>query len=354
MTHTARPAPPDISADPFAERARHVRRLTLQLLGARFTFESGSAELMRLVERAYAGLPRHTLTTRPPRLAVRLVLGAGAAARSGDEPEPLATSSGGGILCGAGIDSSFAAICPPQRAALIVAARGLLRYPYHLRYELIEFAVFTLAARASGLMPLHAACIASGGRGLLLLGASGAGKSTAMLHCALAGLDVVSEDSLFVTPDTLLATGVANFLHVRRESLRFLPAREAAVLGRSPMIRRRSGVEKLEIDLRQPRFRLAPRPVELAAVVDLTARGGAPGALVTALGSRQLVARLRAGQPYAAGLRGWRTFAHAIGGLPAFELHRGRHPDDTVRALQQLLRETPRHRGRRARPRRHQ
>jgi hypothetical protein len=58
----------------------------------------------------------------------------------------------------------------------------MLRFPYHARYELIEFAVFTLAARAQGLVPLHAACVGEEGRGLLLMGESGAGKSTASLH----------------------------------------------------------------------------------------------------------------------------------------------------------------------------
>ena len=130
-----------------------------------------------------------------------------------------------------------------------------------------------------------------------------------MLHCALAGLDTVSEDSLFVTPDTLRATGVANFLHIRRESLRFLPAREAARLRRSPVIRRRSGVEKLEIDLRQPRFRLARRPVELVGVVELCPRDAGAGASLTAVGSRSGLARLRDSQPYAASLRGWRVFS---------------------------------------------
>jgi hypothetical protein len=351
MTPSARSTPPDISADPFAERGQGLRRVTLQLLGALITFESGSAELMRLVDTAYAGLPRHTLAARPPRLTVRLVLAEGVAARARDQPEPLAMSSGAGILCGAGIGSNVATICPAHGAALVVVAREQLQFPYHLRYELLEFAVFTLAARALGLMPLHAACVGSGGRGLLVLGASGAGKSTAMLHCALAGLDVVSEDSLFVTPDTLLATGVANFLHVSRESLRFLPARLAAALGRSPMIRRRSGVEKLEIDLRQPRFRLAPRPVELAGVVELSASRSGPEALATKLGSRQLLARLRDSQPYAAGLQGWRTFAHAIRRLPAFELRRGRHPDETVQVLRHLLGNMPRGRGRPARSR---
>lgn len=342
MTRSARSADADISADPFAERRRAAQRVTLQLLGARFTFESGSAELMRLVDWAFSGLPRHTLSAPAPRLAVELVLGGAPASRKRDEPEPLATSSGAGMLCGASSGSNIATVCPAQRAALVVVARELLRFPYHARYELVEFAVFTLAARAQGLVPLHAACVGSGGRGLLLLGASGAGKSTAILHCALAGLDVISEDSLFVTPDTLLATGVANFLHIRRESLRFVPAREAAALRRSPIIRRRSGVEKLEIDLRQPRFRLAPRPVELAGVVELHPQRVEAGASATALGSRQLLERLRDSQPYAANLPGWQVFSRAVRRLPAFELRRGRHPDETVAALRRLLHDIPR------------
>jgi len=348
MTLATRSTAPDISADPFQERRRGVRRVTRQLLGAQFVFESDSAELLRLVDRAYAGLPRHALAARVPRITLRLALADDAGARRGaggkEEPPPLAMSSGAGFLCGATAQASLSAMCPAQRAALVVVARELLRFPYHVRYELIEFAVFTLAARVQQLMPLHAACVGSDGRGLLLLGASGAGKSTAILHCALAGLDLVSEDSLFVTPDTLLATGVANFLHVRRESLRFVPAPQAVALGRSPVIRRRSGVEKLEIDLRQARFRLAPRPVELAGIVELCPQRAEAGACLTPLGSRQLLARLRDSQPYAANLQGWRTFSRAVRGLPAFELRRGRHPDDTVQVLQRLLRELPRSR----------
>jgi hypothetical protein len=339
MTPAPHAAAPDISRDPFRERPRGLRRATMQLLGARLVFESESTELMRLVEWAYAGLPRHTLSRPVPRLTMRLVLGDNTSSRISDVPAPLATSSGVGFLCGATPKTSMAAVYPSGRAALVIVDRELLRFPYHVRYELIEFAVFTLVARVQNLVPLHAACVGRGGRGLLLLGASGAGKSTALLHCALAGLDLLSEDSLFVTPDTLLATGVANFLHIRRESLRFLPAREAAALRRSPTIRRRSGVEKLEIDLRQSRFHLASRPLELVGVVELCPRRSEAGATPTALGSRQLLVRLRDSQPYAAGLRNWRPFARSVRCLPAFELSRGRHPHETVAALQRLLRD---------------
>lgn len=337
MTPATHAAMPDIFDDPFRERRRGTRRATLQLLGARFEFESESAELMRLVDRAYAGVPRHKLSARVPRLAVRLVLGGNAGSQKSDEPAQLVMSSGAGFLCGASPTASTAVVHPSGRAALVVVERELLRFPYHLRYELIEFAVFTLAARAQGLMPLHAACIGRGGRGLLLIGDSGAGKSTAVLHCALEGLDVVSEDSLFVAPRTLLVTGVANFLHVRRESLRFLSAKDAKLIRGAPIIQRRSGVRKFEVDLRQRPFRLARRPLEIHGLVVLSARkaGGEPQLVPLARG--EALARLRASQPYAASQPGWRILVQRLRTVPAFELRRGGHPRDSAAALRQLL-----------------
>jgi hypothetical protein len=328
----------DLAADPFRERAVKLLRLPLQLLGGRFEFQTASRELMRIVRWAYADLPAHRMSAAVPRCAVRLVLGDAAASLAAGEPAPLTMMSGPALLCGASPAGNLATICAQQRTALVVVGREMLRFPYHLRYELIEFAVFTLAARVQGLMPLHAACVGSGRRGILLLGESGAGKSTAVLHCGLAGLDLVSEDSLFVAPQTLLTTGVANFLHVRAQSLRFLPAADAAMLRRSPVIRRRSGVEKLEIDLRQRRFRLAAAPPELTAVVDLTGQQARDGRLLTRLRPRELLRRLRASQPYGTSQPGWGTFARRIGALPAFELRRGRHPRETAEALRQLLR----------------
>jgi len=336
----------DISADPFRERAEGLLRIHRQLLGCAFEFTTESPELMRLVRWAYDGLPRHRLSAPPARIALRLVLGGrakagrgrGARMRTADEPGPLTMLSVPGLLCGASGCSTVAVMSAAQRAALIVAASELLRYPYHLRYGLIELAVFTLAARVQGLMPLHAACVGRRSRGLLLIGDSGAGKSTAVLHCALRGLELVSEDSLFVDPQSLLATGVANFLHVRRESLRFLSPAEQRFIHRAPTIRRRSGVRKFEIDLRQRRFRLAPRPLEITVLVALSASAAGSGPLLVPIGRGEALARLRASQPYAAGQPGWVDFAKRMRAIPAFELRRGGHPRESVAALEQLLR----------------
>jgi hypothetical protein len=329
----------DIATDPFRERANGLLRIQRRVLGGAFEFASESPQLMQLVRWAYDGLPRHRLSASPARMAVRLVLNESSArVRGADAPGPFAMLSAPGLLCGAGEGSTVAIMSREQRAALLVVARELLRFPYHVRYELIELAVFTLAARVQGLMPLHAACVGRGRRGLLLIGDSGAGKSTAVLHCALQGFDVVAEDSLFVAPQTLLATGVANFLHVRRESLRFVSAADAAFIRRAPVIRRRSGVRKFEIDLRQRRFRLAPRAPEIRGLVALSARPAGREPLLAPITPGEALARLRASQPYAASQPGWRAFVQRMRTVPAFELRRGRHPRESVAALEDLLR----------------
>ncbi|MGH8323258.1 MAG: hypothetical protein ACRETD_05600 [Steroidobacteraceae bacterium] len=213
----------------------------------------------------------------------------------------------------------------------------MLRFEYHTRYELIEFAVFTLAARSQGLMPLHGACVGGEGRGLLLIGDSGAGKSTASLHCLLRGMDFLAEDSVFVTPDRMLATGIANFLHIRCDSLQSLPAASTSVIRRSPVIRRRSGVEKFEVDLRRPEFRLAARPLRVAAVVFISPQPARHGVLLTRLRGHEAVVRLQKSQPYAVSQPGWTTFRKRIATAAAFELRRGRHPAEAADALQGLL-----------------
>lgn len=327
--------PGEPPADPFGERRRGALRLRARLLGAEFCFETDSGELLRLVRRAFDGLPAARLAPGAPRLTVKLVLTPGARVSAAQPPGliPLATD---GILCGGLAGSSFAAIVPAERRALIAVPRALLRHPYHVRYELIEFAAYMLAARTQELLPLHAGCVALNGRGALILGDSGAGKSTLALQALLAGFDFLAEDSVLVQPRRLLASGLANFLHVHADSLRFLPPRIARSLAGAPVIRRRSGVEKLEIDLRVPSYRLARPPLPLAALVFLSRAPAGGGPLLRRLDAPAAARRLSQGQRYAAQQPRWREFLAAARALPALELRRG-VPKRAVAELAELL-----------------
>ena len=331
---------PDLFADPFEERSQIFAHGPFQLLGGRFQFESNSPQLLRLVDSAYLGLPRHRLSTIPPHLRVRLSLSPGAQPRPRrhGEPPPLSMLSGAGYLGGATESSSFVVLSPSERTALVALSRQMLRFPYHARYEFIEFAVFTLAARSQGLVSLHAACVGQAGRGILLMGPSGSGKSTVTLHCVLLGLDMLSEDSVFVAPDTMLATGVANFLHVRPDSLRWLgKSRDAAAIRKSPVIRRRSGVRKFEVDLRRGNYRLAASPLKITAVVFLSPQSAGNRPLLESLSKSELLAKLTAAQTYAANQPKWAAFHKRLSELDAFELRRGKHPLEAAETLRELL-----------------
>jgi len=316
-------------------------RARMALLGGRFHFESDSRQLLCMVETAYAGLPRHLFArdAAPFRIRLRLADRNPSRSRATLEPPPLTTLSGpSGLLCGIMDAANFTLLSPHERAGLVVVSPGMLASRYHARYELLEFSVFTLACRAQGLVSLHAACVGHAGRGLLLMGASGTGKSTLALHCLLQGMDFLSEDAVFVRPDRLLATAVPNFLYVRRDSLRALDnAAIEARIRKSPVIRRRSGVAKFEVDLRRLGCRLAATPLAIEGVVFLATRRAGSSATVLPLSSRELIARLRAAQPYATQLPSWKAFRHSVKGIRGFELQRGQHPAESAVALRHIL-----------------
>ena len=329
----------DSGADPFGERSTLCFSLCKQILGGRFRFDSDSEALLGLVDAAYGGLPEHRLPLNYPELHIELRLAARRVTAEAAEPAPVMTQAGAGLLCGVIDSSNYAIVAPAQYRALVVASEDMLENPYHLRYELIEFAVFMLAARALGLVSLHAACVGRQGRGVLLLGASGSGKSTLALCSLLQGLELLAEDAVFVQPQSLLATGVANYLHVRPDTLGFVENDAARRwIARSPIIRRRSGVQKFEADLRLGTGAQAAAPLALISVVFASTQAADdPGELLIPLSRDSMAARLRSDQAYAAGQPAWPHFEERVLQLTHYELRRGAHPRASAQALRRLL-----------------
>jgi hypothetical protein len=346
MNSKSRHAVADIESDPFGQNSSIVTHKTMQLMGGRFQFESTSRDLMRLVDQAYLGLPRHRFSSNPPSFRVRLMLTPrtpqppqhNAAKRRPSEPSPISMLHGPDVLGAATQSSTFVVLSPKHRTALLSISPAMLAFPYHTRYELLEFAVFTLASRAQRLVPLHAACVGIDGRGILLMGSSGAGKSTVALQCLLEGFDFLSEDSVFVAPKSMRATGTANFLHVRADSLRWLGRSSVrSIIGRSPVIQRRSGIEKFEVDLRRGEFHLARAPLKIIGVAFLSSRSAGKGPLLRPLAESDTLARLKREQAYGASLPQWHTFCRKLLRLGGIEILRGSHPSASVEALRSLL-----------------
>lgn len=327
------------AADPFAERLRPTVCVRRQILGGRFRFECDSVELLELAEAAYGGLPVHAFSTVAPEFRVEMHVVSRAPVPGRDIPPPIRSWGGAGVLSAMMDESNYVIVLPAQHRALVVISEDMLAYPYHVRYELMELAVFTLASRGLNLVPLHGACIGHEGRGVLLLGSSGAGKSTVALHGLLDGMEILAEDSVFVQPDSLLATGVANFLHVKQDALRFLD--DTAVrdwITQSPVIHRRSGVAKFEADLRQTPGRPAAAPLRLIAAIFVSGETAHdPSRLLSRVAWEEVPARLAADQPYAAGQPGWDRFVHRLSGSGVYEMRRGTHPGEAVAALRGLL-----------------
>jgi hypothetical protein len=325
-------------ADPFGESPRRTGRRRYLVLGARVDFECDTAALAAVVDTAYAGLPVTRVRRGMPayRVCMRFVKDDLDRHRGTSR---LRFSSGGGLISAMIDASNYSVVCPETRRALVVASPAMLARPHELRSDLLEFAVFTLVTRDQPVLPLHAACVGARDRAILLLGASGAGKSTAAFQCMLAGLGVLAEDVVFVEPRRLTVTGVPNYLHLRLETTLLLPLALARRIRRSPVIKRRgSGVHKYEVNLRgtaSSHFRL---PARLVAVVMLSRRKARRGgSLVHDLPARELVRMLEQDQPYARSRPHWRTLRASLRRLPGFRLERGATAVDTAGALAGLL-----------------
>jgi len=326
-------------SDPFGERSPTTLRAKLNVIGAEFTVESSNAAALQLAVDAFGALPRHRLTPEPRRFRLHIVTRGHRVTwpRGAPPPQPTLTA-GNGLLCATIDAGNFTIIDIPHAHALVRLSPAMLRHRYHARYELIELAMVTLASRGQSLVPLHAACVGARGAGVLLMGASGAGKSTLALHALAAGMELLSEDSAFVATDTLRATGAPNYLHVTPDALGFLSEGPLLrLIRRSPMICRRSGARKHEVNLRTVPGRAAAAALRIAAIVFLSPRTAAQANSLVPLARSSSRERLRREQPYAVGLPNWREFERRVAAVPAYELRRSPHPDVAVRQLRALL-----------------
>jgi hypothetical protein len=328
------------ASDPFGESTRAQLGARLSVLGGDFTVRSSNRALLGLAVDAFGGIPKQRLKRRPPRFTVQLVLNDHQKTwTSGEAPPPPVFSSGAELLCTTIDAGNFAVVDVTKSRALICVSKAMLQQPYYARHELVELAFLTLASRAQALVPLHAACVGAKGKGVLLMGASGTGKSTLSLHALAGGMRLLSEDSAFVASESLRVTGVPNYLHLAPNALGFLqPGALRRAIERSPVIQRRSGARKFEADLRKLRVEIARTPLQLVATVFLSRRTASRAPALEALERDAFVSRLRREQPYAVRRSSdWAGFERRVATLPSYELRRTEHPDIAVRQLRGLL-----------------
>ena len=111
------------------------------------------------------------------------------------------------------------------RGAVVGWFAGVPRLPLYDRGRPLHPQIL-LANQDRGAPPLHAALVARGGRGALLVGAGGSGKTTASLACLLAGFDFLGDDYVSLMRDgrgRFVGHGVYSSTHVDPTHLRRFP-----------------------------------------------------------------------------------------------------------------------------------
>ncbi len=113
----------------------------------------------------------------------------------------------------------------------------------YLRYHFLEPAALChIANRYSA--PIHGACVELNGRGVLLCGASGAGKSSLAFACARAGWTYITDDASFLVHgrNDRQVAGNCHMIRVRPNAAQLFPE----VAGR-PLTPRATGKPSIEI-----------------------------------------------------------------------------------------------------------
>ncbi|MES2221693.1 MAG: aldolase, partial [Acidobacteriota bacterium] len=82
-----------------------------------------------------------------------------------------------------------------RKRAQISISNAALQHPLYLKYFLLGAPVGCIAT--SYATPIHAGCVALDGRGVLLCGDSGAGKSSLSFACARKGWTYITDDAAF-------------------------------------------------------------------------------------------------------------------------------------------------------------
>jgi hypothetical protein len=111
------------------------------------------------------------------------------------------------------------------RGAVVGWFGGVARLPLYDRGRPLHPQIL-LANQDRGAPPLHAALVARGGRGALLVGEGGSGKTTASLACLLAGFDFLGDDYVSLLRDDrgrFVGHGVYSSTHVDPVHLRRFP-----------------------------------------------------------------------------------------------------------------------------------
>ena len=154
--------------------------------------------------------------------------------------------------------------------------RSALKNRLYLRHNFLEKVVYLLLG-ASVVTDLHAGCVSKNGRGILLCGDSGAGKTTLSYACARAGWTFTSDDTSYLINRSSVPRVIGHAHRVRFRP----PAKELfPELDHREITPRMEGKASIEVPMRElPTIDAAPEAT-VSSIVYLNRYSGAKAALI--------------------------------------------------------------------------
>lgn len=112
----------------------------------------------------------------------------------------------------------------------------------YLRYHFLEPLALSMLS-SSYVIPLHAACVELNGKGVLLCGNSGAGKSSLAFACARAGWNYISDDASYLVREGSgrLVAGNSQQVRLRPSAVELFP--EVRQFGLAPRVAGKPSIE---------------------------------------------------------------------------------------------------------------
>jgi hypothetical protein len=233
--------------DSLLRNPRLDHAVEIPLFGIAVRFETNSAYVRDLVDDtfgAWRALPADLITRREPlRITVQVI--------DGSERAPENVLPSLRYIC---YDDARYLIHTPGSVAMVDPERGeasayvtadLASHRTLFRHSVLEAIALSLVAHHDR-HPIHASAVGRGNHVVLFAGASGTGKSTLAYMAHAAGLDVLTEDALWVQLDPgLRFWGWARHIHLRADATRFFPE----LIGKA--IRDTDASGKIAVDIRR-------------------------------------------------------------------------------------------------------
>jgi len=225
--------------DPMGEHVLLPIRETFHPLGFPVEIATNSQEVLEAARESW-GMFRPEFERAPIRIRVVVEDGAGEPA-----PEPVYRTQRGLLLIVSDRDN-FACCDLRSRFGWCHIAANMLADRGWFRWFFLEAMVYLLLNQ-DDVVSIHAACVARSGRGVLLCGASGAGKSTFAYACAKAGWTYLTDDATILIQGSREreALGKPYQLRFRPEAVELFPE----IAGHSACIKP-NGKPTVEVSIR--------------------------------------------------------------------------------------------------------